>query len=282
MGYTLTRRLAAILNHTVIIVIGIIMFYPVIWMIAASFKENAEILTQSFRIIPEKFTLANYPTGWQGFGGISFSTFFTNSIFISVIATFGTTASSAVVAYGFTRVKFRSRGFLFACMIMTMLLPSQVILIPQYIIFQQIKWINTYLPLIVPSFFGSAFFIFMMMQFIQGLPMELDEAATIDGCNKYTIFSRIILPLLTPALITTVIIQFYWKWDEFLGPLLYLSRPEKYTVSLALKSFVDSTSVTDYGALFAMSTLSLIPVFLLFLFFNNYLLEGISTTGMKG
>lgn len=112
--------------------------------------------------------------------------------------------------------------------------------------------------------------------------MELDEAATIDGCNKYTIFSRIILPLLTPALITTVIIQFYWKWDEFLGPLLYLSRPEKYTVSLALKSFVDSTSVTDYGALFAMSTLSLIPVFLLFLFFNNYLLEGISTTGMKG
>ena len=122
----------------------------------------------------------------------------------------------------------------------------------------------------------------MMMQFIQGLPMELDEAATIDGCNKYTIFSRIILPLLTPALITTVIIQFYWKWDEFLGPLLYLSRPEKYTVSLALKSFVDSTSVTDYGALFAMSTLSLIPVFLLFLFFNNYLLEGISTTGMKG
>ena len=282
MGYTLTRRLAAILNHTIIILIGIVMFYPVIWMIAASFKENAEILTQSFRIIPEKFTLANYPTGWQGFGGISFSTFFTNSIFISVIATFGTTASSAVVAYGFTRVKFRSRGFLFVCMIMTMLLPSQVILIPQYIIFQQIKWINTYLPLIVPSFFGSAFFIFMMMQFIQGLPMELDEAATIDGCNKYTIFSRIILPLLTPALITTVIIQFYWKWDEFLGPLLYLSRPEKYTVSLALKSFVDSTSVTDYGALFAMSTLSLIPVFLLFLFFNNYLLEGISTTGMKG
>lgn len=282
MGYSRNRRLKAQLNHLVIILLGIVMFYPVIWLISASFKNNIEIVNQSFRIIPQDFILTNYATGWKGFGGISFGRFFGNSLYVSILATLGTTITSALVAYGFSRVQFRGRKILFTCMIITMMLPNQVILIPQYIIFQKIHWLNTYLPLVVPAFFASAFFVFMIMQFIQGLPVELDEAATIDGCNKFTIFFRIILPLIWPALVTTIIIQFYWKWDEFLGPLLYLSRPEKYTVSIALKSFVDSTSSTDYGALFAMSTLSLIPVFLLFLFFNNYLVEGISTTGLKG
>lgn len=278
-GRKLTRTIG---SHAFIILLGAFMFYPVLWLIAASFKDSIEILTQSFSLIPKKFVFYNYPNGFRGFGGITFATFFKNSIFVSTLATAGVAATSAMVAYGFARVKFPGRKFWFACMMVTMMLPEQVILIPQYIIFQKLDWINTYMPLIVPSFFARAFFVFMIMQFIQGLPKELDEAAIIDGCNKFSVFSRIILPLVWPALVTTIIINFYWKWDEFLGPLLYLSRPAKYTVSLALKSFVDSSSVTDYGALFAMSTLSLLPVFFIFLFFNKYLLEGISTTGIKG
>ena len=136
--------------------------------------------------------------------------------------------------------------------------------------------------LILPHFFGQAFFIYQMMQFIKGIPRELDEAATIDGCSRYSIFTRIILPLLKPSIVTTIIIQFYWKWDDFMGPMIYLNKPEMYTASLAIKQFADSSSTTDYGAMFAMSALSLIPVFLIFLFFNKYLVEGISSSGLKG
>lgn len=152
----------------------------------------------------------------------------------------------------------------------------------QYIIFRSLNLTNTYVPLILPAWFSRAFFVFMMMQFIHGLPRELDEAAIIDGCSWYSVYFRVILPLIKPAWITTVIINFYWVWDDFMGPLIYLSRPAKFPVSLAIKLFADSTSRTDFGAMFAMSTLSLIPVFLIFLIFNKELMEGISATGLKG
>jgi multiple sugar transport system permease protein len=163
-----------------------------------------------------------------------------------------------------------------------MMLPAQIILIPQYIIYNRLGFVGSIIPLVLPHFFGQAFFIFQMMQFTSGIPRELDEAATIDGCSKYSIFTRIILPLLKPSIVTTIIIQFYWKWDDFMGPLIYLNKPQTYTVSIAIKLFADASSTTDFGAMFAMSTLSLIPVFLIFLFFNKYLVEGISTSGLKG
>jgi multiple sugar transport system permease protein len=167
-------------------------------------------------------------------------------------------------------------------MLATMMLPGQVIMIPQYLIYYKLGLVPGYVPLILPYFCGQAFFIYQMMQFMQSIPRELDEAAKIDGCSKYRIYSTIILPLLKPSIVTTVIIQFYWKWDDYMGPLLYLSRPKSYTVSFAIKLFADSASVTDFGAMFAMSTLSLIPVFLIFLIFNRYLVEGIGTSGLKG
>ena len=268
---------------TVIIAIfGILMIYPVIWMILGSFKDNYQILNESTRLLPSEWKFDNYATGWKGYGKYSFGTFFKNSFYISILSTIGMTISSALIAYSFSRVKYRGRKFWFACMISTMMLPGQVVLIPQYVIFQKLGWVNTFIPLILPMFFGSAFFIYMMMQFMSGLPKELDEAAYLEGCSKYSIFFRIIFPLISPALISTFIIQFYCKWDDFQGPLIYLSRPAKYPVSLAIKMFADSSSTTDYGAMFAMSTLSLIPVFLIFLFFNRYLMEGISTSGLKG
>jgi multiple sugar transport system permease protein len=268
--------------HFFIILFGLVMIYPVIWMIMGSFKNNREILNNSMQLLPSVWRLENYVTGWKGFGNIGFGTFFSNSMIVASIATIAATISSALVAYALGRVKFKGRKIWFVCMISTLMLPSQIVMIPQYIIFQKLHLVNTYVPLVLPFFFGQAFFIYMMMQFISGLPKELDEAAIIDGCSKYTIFARIILPLISPALITTFIIQFYWKWDDFLGPLIYLSRPEKYTASLAIKMFADASSTTDYGAMFAMSTISMIPIFLIFMFFNRYLMEGISTSGLKG
>lgn len=276
------RKTYSIFGTVLIILLGLLMIYPVVWMIMGSFKDNYQILNESTNLLPSNWIKDNYSRGWAGFGKYSFSTFFKNSFFITILSTVGMTISSSLIAYAFSRVKFRGRKFWFVCMISTMMLPGQVVMIPQYVIFQKLHFVNTYLPLILPMFFGSAFFIYMQMQFMVGLPKELDEAAYIEGCSKYTIYSRIILPLTTPALITTFIIQFYWKWDDFQGPLIYLSRPEKYPVSLAIKMFADASSTTDYGAMFAMSTLSLIPVFLIFLFFNRYLMEGISTSGLKG
>ena len=281
--YSPRNIFSKIMYHGLIILFGFLMVYPVLWMVAGSLKDNSEILTHSLKLLPDVFRFENFATGWSGFGKIQFGTFFANSFYISSIATAATTVSSAVVAYAFARVKFRLRKFWFACMIGSMLLPAQIIMIPQYILYNTLGFVGTgsYLPLLLPHFLGTPFFIFMIMQFIAGLPKELDEAAIIDGCSKYTVFSRILFPLLSPALITTLIIQFYWKWDDFLGPLIYISRPERYTVSVALRMFVDSQSITNYGAMFAMSTLSLIPVFLIFLFFNKYLIQGIGTSGLK-
>lgn len=271
-----------ILYHLFVILFGFAMIYPVLWMISGSFKDNSEILRGSFSLIPKELKLSNYPTGWKGFTGISFGTFFRNSFAITSIATLGTVISSSMVAYSLSRIRYKGRNLWFTCMLATMMLPGQVIMIPSFMIWYKLGLANSYVPLILPYFCGQAFFIYQMMQFMAGIPKELDEAATIDGCSRYSIYTHIIFPLLKPSIVTTVIIQFYWKWDDYMGPLLYLSKPKSYTVSLAIKMFADAASTTDYGAMFAMSTLSLLPVFLIFLFFNKYLVEGIGTSGLKG
>lgn len=276
------RRIYNLCYHIGIILFGIVMIYPVVWMITGSLKNNIEILNGGLNLIPPNWRFENYVTGWKGFANITFATFFKNSFIVTILSTIGTVLSSAAVAYSFTRLHYKGRKFWFMAMIGTMMLPAQVILIPQYIIYNNLGLVGSYIPLILPHFFGQAFFIFQMMQFIKGIPRELDEAATIDGCNRYSIFTKIILPLIKPAIITTTIIQFYWKWDDFMGPLIYLNRPQSFTVSIALKLFADSSSITDYGAMFAMSTLSLLPVFAIFLVFNKRLVEGISATGIKG
>ncbi len=278
-----TKRIVGkVLYHAFVLAFGFCMIYPVLWMISGSFKDNTQILTGGLSLFPKTLIKTNYSTGWRGFSGISFATFFKNSGILTSVATLGTLISSAVVSYALSRVRFKGRGILFSCMIATMMLPGQVIMIPSFLIWHRLNLVGTYVPLILPYFCGQAFFIYQMMQFMKGIPRELDEAAKIDGCSKYSIFTRIIFPLLKPSIITTVIIQFYWKWDDYMGPLLYLNKPQKYTVSIAIKLFADAASITDYGAMFAMSSLSLVPVFLIFLFFNRYLVEGIGTSGLKG
>ncbi|MCF6408430.1 carbohydrate ABC transporter permease [Pseudalkalibacillus salsuginis] len=275
------KKTKKIIQHTIMIIFTLIMIYPLVWMFSSSLKESSSVFVDAHSLIPDGFHFENYIQGWKGFGGISFSTFFFNSAIISIIATIGSIASSAVIAYGFARIKFAGKTIWFVCMMLTMMLPFEMVMIPQYIMFNKFGWIDTYLPLILPTFFGIPFFIFLIMQFIRTIPMELDEAAKIDGCNNFSIFFRIIVPLIVPAMMTSAIFSFYWRWDDFMGPLIYLSTPEKYPVSLALKLFSDPNSVTNWGAMFAMSSLSIVPIFIIFFFFQRYIVDGISTSGLK-
>ena len=277
------RMLSAVVYHVLVFAMGIVMIYPLVWMVMSSFKESNTIFTTASSLIPEKFTLANYVNGWKGFAKISFGAFFRNSIFISIVATIGTVCSSAFVAYGFARFKFRGKNLLFSAMLLSMMLPAQVLMIPQYLWYQKLNWVGTFLPLIVPYFFATqGFFIYLISNFIGGIPVELDEAAKIDGCSYMGIFSRIMIPLIKPALVTSCIFSFMWRWDDFLSALLYVNKTAMYPVSLALKLFCDPGSSSDYGAMFAMASLSILPSVMIFIFFQKYLVEGISTSGLKG
>lgn len=277
------RLINKIIYHVLVCGFGLVMIYPLIWMVMSSFKETNTIFATAGSLIPEKFVLENYANGWRGFGNVSFSTFFKNSLFISIVATIGTVFSSALAAFGFSRCRFKGRKFLFAAMLVTMMLPAQVLMIPQYLWYQKLGWVGTYIPLIVPYFFAiQGFFVYLMINFIDGIPKELDEAAKIDGCSYYSIFTRIIFPLIKPALVTAGIFSFMWRWDDFLSALLYVNNSAKYPVSLALKLFCDPGSSSDYGAMFAMATLSVLPAVIIFIFFQRYLVEGIATSGLKG
>ncbi len=276
------RQIASVVYHAAAIAGAVIMVYPVVWMIASSFKDSDLIIRTATQLIADVPTLENYVVGWKGFAGYDFGMFFKNSFVIAGISTVGAVISSAIVAFGFARCEFRFKGFWFACMLVAMMLPFQIIMIPQYIMFNRLGWVGSYLPIIVPQFFGQGFFIFLNVQFIRGLPRDLDEAAKMDGCSVYGIFVRIVLPLIKPSLVTSAIFSFMWKWDDFLSPLLYLNDPKTYPVSYALKMFSDPTVGSDWGAMFAMASLSLIPIFLIFLTMQKYLVEGIASTGIKG
>lgn len=277
------KSVSKVVYHILVTIFGLIMIYPLVWMIMSSFKETSTIFTTAGQLIPKKFVMENYANGWKGFAGISFGTFFKNSLFISIVATIGTVFSSAIVSYGLARCNFRGKKILLAAMLLSMMLPAQVLMIPQYLWYQKLGWVNSYMPLIIPYCFATqGFFTYLMKNFIQGIPRELDESAKIDGCSYYEIFGRIIFPLMKPVLVTAGIFSFMWRWDDFLSALLYINDSAKYPVSLALKLFSDPGSSSDYGAMFAMATLSLLPIMLIFIFMQRYIVEGISTSGLKG
>jgi multiple sugar transport system permease protein len=276
------KLLRSTVYHIFVFALGIVMLYPVAWLLASSFKAPDEIWTNVNSLIPRELRIQNYIEGWRGFGGITFATFFKNSFIYAGVGSLFSVVSSAVVAYAFARLKFAGRNFWFSVMLVTLMLPSQVVLIPQYIIFSKMGWLNSFLPLLIPRLGGDAFFIFMIIQFIRSIPIDLDEAAFIDGADRAAVFFNIILPQITPALVTAAIFSFYWTWEDFLLPLVYLNKPDLYTVSVALRTFSDPGSVNNWGGVFAMLALSLVPVILIFIFFQRYIVEGISTTGLKG
>jgi multiple sugar transport system permease protein len=259
-----------------------IVLYPVLWMLGTSFKPAVEVVS-SIRPIPIHPTLRNYPEGWTSNPNVSFGRFFLNSLIVATGVVVGNLVGCSLAAFAFARLRFRLRGLFFAVMIATILLPYHVLIIPQYVIFRQFGWINTFLPLIVPKFLATeAFFIFLITQFMRGIPRELDEAASLDGCGPWRTYWRIVLPLARPALITTTIFSFIWAWNDFFPQLIYLNDTNKFTVPRGLSLFVDQTSATSYGPMMAMSMLAMLPVLLFFLAFQRLLVEGAATTGLKG
>jgi multiple sugar transport system permease protein len=274
------KWLTSSVAHLLLIAASILMLYPLLWMLAASFRPEQEIFSSS-SLIPSSVSLNGYISGWHGLP-IAFDRFFVNSLIVSISCIIGNLAACSLTAFAFARLEFRGRRFWFALMLGTLMLPYQVTLIPQYVLFQKLGWVNTFLPLIVPKFLATdAFFTFLMVQFFRGIPRELDEAAQMGGCSPWRIYRKIMLPLSLPVLTTAGIFTFIFTWDDFFGPLIYLNDIKTYTVSLALRNFVDSTGISNWSGLFAMSILSLVPVFVLFLFFQRFLIEGIATTGMK-
>jgi len=269
--------------HIVLIAGSIIMIYPLIWMIGASLKPENEIFANGgLNPFPTDFSWHNYVSGWAGSGDITFGQFFANSALVCLGAIVGNLVSCSLAAYSFARLRFKFRGAWFAVMLGMLMLPFPITIVPQYIMFHALGWTNSILPLIIPKFFAvESFFVFLMIQFIRTIPRELEQAAEVDGANRFQIFVRVILPLLTPALVTTTIFTFIWTWNDFFSQLIYLGKPEQYTIAVGLQSFLDASGQSQWGAMFAMTTLSLIPVFLLFLFFQRRLVEGIATTGLK-
>src|SRR6187551_3003083 len=274
------KPMTSVVRHTLLIALALGMLYPVIWMVVSSLRPNDEIFRDP-SIIPDSFMISNYVDGWNALA-FPFNVYMWNSALIVIGCIIGNLVSCSMAAYAFARLPFTGKRFWFAVMLLSIMLPIHVIIVPQYVLFSQLGWINTFLPLIVPKLLATdAFFVFLMVQFIRGIPRELDEAARIDGCGHPSIFLRIILPLMVPALATTAIFTFIWTWNDFFSQLIYLTDPDKYTVPVALRSFIDSTVASSWGSMFAMSVVSLLPIFLAFLVGQRYLIKGIATTGIK-
>ncbi|HEX7350419.1 carbohydrate ABC transporter permease [Brachybacterium sp.] len=275
------RRLARrSIRHAIMILASLAMIYPLLWMVVSSLRPNEEIFRNP-GLFPVSLDFSNYQRGWESLAQ-PFSHYLMNSTLLVLGCVIGNLIACSLTAYAFARLKFWGRNIAFAVMLMTLMLPIHVVIVPQYIIFSQTGWVNTMLPLILPKFLATdAFFVFLMVQFIRGIPRELDEAARIDGCGHFRIFFQVILPLMLPALATTTIFTFMWMWNDFFGSLIYLTSPDNFTVPLALKSFLDTQGSSDWGAMFAMSVVSLIPLFLVFLFGQRFLVKGFATTGIK-
>jgi len=278
-----TRRgWQTIVWFVVLAAITCVVLYPLVWLLLSTFKPNAEF-GQNQGLLPANPTIQNYLTVMEGIGGVPMWRFFLNSLVLAVASVIGTVLSSALAAYAFARIRFKGLGVLFTCMIGTLLLPFHVVIIPQYIWFNQLGFVDTFVPLILPKFLATeAFFVFLVVQFIRGIPRDMDEAARIDGAGHGRIFFAIILPLVKPALVTCAIFAFIWSWNDFMGPLLYLNSPENYPLPIALRLYNDQTSASDYGATVTASFVALLPVLLFFLVFQRFLVEGVATQGLKG
>ncbi|GAA2154927.1 MULTISPECIES: carbohydrate ABC transporter permease [Glycomyces] len=274
------RPVRSIIKHALLILCALVMLYPVLWMVVSSLRPN-DVIFRDPSLLLNDLETGNYAEGWNAFAD-PFSVYLINSSIVVLGAIVGNLVSCSMAAYAFARLEFTAKRWWFAIMLLTIMLPIHVIIVPQYVLFAQLGWVNTFLPLIVPKLLATdAFFVFLMVQFIRGVPIELDEAARIDGAGHPRIFAQIILPLMVPALATTAIFTFIWTWNDFFSQLIYLTDPDIYTVPLALRAFVDAQSGTNWGAALAMSVVSLVPIFLVFLFGQRFLLRGIATTGGK-
>lgn len=273
-------RISSTTRHVFMILAVVVLLYPVLWMIVSSLRPDGHIFNNPSLVL-NTFDVSNYTHGWNALGR-PFGVYLLNSAIVVLGAVTGNLITCAMAAYAFARLRFRFQRPAFAAMLMTIMLPIHVVVVPQYVIFAHLHMVNSFWPLILPKFLATdAFFIFLMVQFLRGLPRELDEAARIDGAGHWRIFGQILLPLMMPALATTAIFTFLWTWNDFFSQLIYLTDPNLYTVPVALRSFIDAQGKSSYGSMFAMSVVSIVPLLLLFAFGQKYLIRGIATTGGK-
>lgn len=268
--------------HFILIFFGLVMVFPLIWMVFGTFKTNKEMFS-SVALLPEHFTLQYYIEGWKAQGQYTYGTFLINTVLLVLPVVIFTVISCSLVAYGFTRFKFPLKKQLFALMISTMMLPNTVVIIPRYIIFRELGWLNTYMPFYMPALLACyPFYIFMLVQFLRGIPKELDEAAYIDGCNSFTVFIQILLPILKPALFSAGLLQLMSTWNDFFNSLIYINSIGKYTLSLALRMTIDAGAQIGWASILAMALVAMGPLVLLFFSAQKYFVEGIATSGIKG
>lgn len=280
----MTKQWKTAFRHIFMILFSLLMVYPILWWIGAALKDNSEM--SSPNIFPTVPMWSNFTKGWNSVPGHSFTDFYLNTFGLEIAVLIVTLLSCTLVAFGFGRLDFPLKNFWFSLLMLTIMMPGQVLIIPQYALFHKLGWVNTYLPFIVPHLLatgaGGTFFVFLLIQFVRGIPRELDESAKIDGCSWFGIYWRIVMPLTKPAIVTVMIFCFLWNWDDFLGHLLYINSVDKYTVGLALRMINDSQSAQEWGQLLAMSLVSIMPATLVFMFLQKHFVEGIATTGIKG
>jgi len=263
-----------ILTGLAVLMIGI----PIGWMVLTAFKEPSQIFAWPPVYWPD-------PIRWQNFSDVltqlPFVRFASNSFFIAVMNIIGNLFSCTLVAFAFARLRFPGRNTLFMLLIATLMIPGQIMLLPRFVVFQWLGWVGSYLPLIVPSFFGNAFFIFLMRQYIMTIPRELDEAARMDGASTWDVFFKIILPLCVPPMVVTAVLTFLWTWNEFLDPLIYISKYDDYTIQLGLNMLKGRYNI-QWNLIMAGSLIGVIPPALLYFFAQKYLIGGIASVGIKG
>lgn len=283
MGFSIRQRIILqksvirALTYFLLILFGILFFYPFLWMFMTSLKSNAEMIKPQF--FPTELLWGNYV---RAMTIMPFGTYTLNTVIITGLNMIGTVASASLVAYAFARLRWKGRDVWFVIMIATMMLPGQVTQIPLFVLYKQLGWLNTFLPLVAGSFFGGgAFYIFLLRQFFKTLPNELADAARIDGCNEFGIFLRIMLPLCKPALATIAIFSFMGSWNDFFGPLIYLTDPKNYTIALGLRAFKGYSGI-QWNLLMSASIATVLPTLVLFFCFQNYFVKGITLTGIKG
>ncbi len=277
------RKINKIIRYTVLIAVAVIMLYPMFWLIGASFKSNAEIFT-SVSLFPKKIDFAPYIEGWKTKTEYTFGTYFMNTFQIVIPKVIFSLISSLLTAYGFARFDFKFKKILFSLLMATLFLPQVVTRIPLYILWRQLGFLDTYIPLIANTLFAQEpFFVYMLIQFLRSIPIDLDEAATIDGCNSFQILTKILLPTLKPAIMSCIIFQFVWSMNDFMGPLIYISSVEKYPVAIALKMSIDNSSgIVQWNQIIAMSIISILPSIILYFSAQKYFVEGTTSSGIKG
>ncbi len=271
-------------NHGLLAIVSLAMMYPVFWWIGASLKTNEEMSSPG--LFPKTPIWSNFVDGWKAIPTFEFTTFYLNTFQLIFGVVLVTLVSCSLTAFAFARLDFPLKNFWFAVLLLTLMLPYQVTMVPQYVMFNGWGWVNTYLPFIVPHSLaggiGGSFCVYLLVQFIRGIPKDLDESAKIDGCSWFGIYWRIVIPLTKPALVSAGIYAFLWNWDDFLGHLIYINSVDKYTVGLALRMFVDSQSATPWGQLLAMSLLSIVPAVIVFFMAQRHFVDGMTAGSVKG